>query len=289
MKIKVCNISFIVSPFFIMVFVFYIYSGYILQASYFFAMIIAHEFAHFIMFLYYKIKVESIELMPFGGKITYNRFIIKPVQEVSIFISGPICNLFTGLVLQFLGIDYYYIKANYFLFLLNILPLMPLDGGKIFRLFLSQHIGYLKANRIIYASTYTIIGIINIFILIFFREYRIIFSSIIFSLFIIWETYNENRTFVYTFMKEIIYKKEMIHKEKIMNIRQIVAIDSIPARAVLNYFLPNKYHLIFLLNNEAVLYEIIDEVQLIDAILNLGLNCTLKDIITHKRSETNER
>ncbi|SHF02817.1 stage IV sporulation protein FB [Caldanaerobius fijiensis DSM 17918] len=279
---------FTINPSFVFILIFYGWSGYLLQASYFFAMILIHELAHFSMFLCYKVKVKNIELTPFGGKITYERSVLDLRQEMVILMAGPISNLLVGIALQFLGINGYYIQANYFLFLLNILPLVPLDGGKFSKLFLSQYIGHLKATRILCVFTYIIIVIVDIFVLIFIGGYKTVLNIAIFTLFVAWETYKESKEAIYTFMREIVYKKELIYKKKIMSTRHIVAMDTVTLKSILNSFVPNKYHLIVLLDENAMSYKIVDEIQIIDAILDLGLNHTLKDVI-NKRSETNEK
>ena len=105
----------------------------------FFALLLCaflHEGGHLVAMHFCKIPIEKLTILPFGISITVkDGYLINYTDELKCALSGPLVNLITGLI--FIVIQNYFkvdcrflIICNLFLFLLNILPIMPLDGGR---------------------------------------------------------------------------------------------------------------------------------------------------------------
>lgn len=111
---------------------------------------ILHELGHLIAGFIFKFKVEKIELLPIGVSISfsipveeYNQKIGKgnalEIKKILIALAGPITNFliaFVTLVLDFsflgeLAISIVY--ANLLIALFNLLPIYPLDGGRVLK------------------------------------------------------------------------------------------------------------------------------------------------------------
>ncbi|MCG8483533.1 MAG: hypothetical protein MJA31_09520 [Clostridia bacterium] len=95
-----------------------------------------------------------MELNLWGGVLNMQDYVLKPSHEIVILISGPLVNLLNALAFNFL---YQYFShplikeivfVNTVLGTFNLMPISPLDGGKIIRLYLSYFIGYGKAIKI---------------------------------------------------------------------------------------------------------------------------------------------
>lgn len=93
-------------------------------------------------------KPEKLEIMPFGFSISfklhttdYNKKILKAnileIKKIIVAVSGPAINLFFILVILFSNITSIKsseaIYANLLIILFNILPIYPLDGGRILK------------------------------------------------------------------------------------------------------------------------------------------------------------
>ncbi len=125
-----------------------------------FICVLLHEYGHALMARRYGISTQDIILTPIGGIARLNGFPNKPALEIMVAIAGPLVNVVILLVvvgvLKLLGagipnpelVDYsifthpigflYMIMVmNGLLFLFNLIPAFPMDGGRIFRALLS--------------------------------------------------------------------------------------------------------------------------------------------------------
>lgn len=93
-------------------------------------------------------KPNKIEIMPFGFSISfklkikdYNKKIIKgnilEFKKIIVAISGPLTNLLIILGALLMKIEYIPVNvvvyANIIILLFNLLPIYPLDGGRILK------------------------------------------------------------------------------------------------------------------------------------------------------------
>ncbi len=136
-----------------------------------------HELGHSVVAQNFKIKVNSIMLLPIGGVATMERMPDEPWHEFLIAIAGPAVNFLLALILLpvtllAVGADirsagapdlWTYLRtlqepgvtslltnllsANILLALFNLLPAFPMDGGRILRALLALAMPYVKATR----------------------------------------------------------------------------------------------------------------------------------------------
>ena len=157
-----------------------------------FLVIIIHETGHIITSLYYGWKIKKISISLCGGYIYYDEVIDKPFkEEFLISISGFLIQLlflFITFILyknNFLdGKDFYLIKKyNTAVLLFNMLPIIPLDGSKIFNLFLNVFLSYKVSLKILnLISFFTLAIIILCFLLLNIQvecSYIMVFSFLI--------------------------------------------------------------------------------------------------------------
>ena len=100
------------------------------QKIYFIAymFIIMHELTHMITALLLNVDIEEINLTIFGANAKYSGK-INPLKDLIISISGPLASLCFG----FLYNNNTYFLINMMIIILNIVPIYPLDGGRIVR------------------------------------------------------------------------------------------------------------------------------------------------------------
>ena len=131
----------------------------------YFLLLLIHELGHAITGILLGYKLEKIVFYPLGGVSIFNLPINIPIKkELLILIMGPIMQI-VGYV--FLFNFYSFIKTyHYTLLIFNLLPIYPLDGGRIINLLFNYKINYLISFNIIYIiSLIMLFGllIINIF------------------------------------------------------------------------------------------------------------------------------
>lgn len=127
----------------------------------FFASIVLHELGHSLVALRKGCRVREIMLLPIGGVAQLDRMPTRPRDEFHVAIAGPAVSLGLYLAGRLLahaarGIGFHSAArvfamlgaVNFMLALFNLLPSFPMDGGRIFRAWLTPKLGRLIATRI---------------------------------------------------------------------------------------------------------------------------------------------
>jgi len=139
-----------------------------------FGCVVLHEFGHGLMAQEYGVRVRNITLFPFGGAAFIEQMPMRSRAEMLITSAGPMVNIAIAVallpVLLLIGIfdgsssvgDYvhylnevsvgglvvYLFFANITLFLFNLLPAFPMDGGRLVRAGLSSVMSRERATSI---------------------------------------------------------------------------------------------------------------------------------------------
>jgi Zn-dependent protease len=136
----------------------------VLLAATLFASILAHELGHAVIARRLGVPIAGIDLHMFGGVAKMAAPPRSPNDEIAIAIAGPIVSLALagallgahalagGGVLLWLG------SANLMLALFNLVPALPLDGGRVFRALLAKRRG-------LYRGTLTAVRVARVFAL----------------------------------------------------------------------------------------------------------------------------
>lgn len=143
---------------------------------------IVHELGHLVAGLALGYKVEEIKLTPMGLRLQfkvkskeYNEKIKNGnrlnVKKAIIAIAGPITNLIIFIVLMLLQkLDFTFtntyiyqiiIYSNILIAIFNMLPIYPMDGGRVINEILKIIIGYKKAYKITYILSKTLLIILT--------------------------------------------------------------------------------------------------------------------------------
>ena len=119
-----------------------------------------HELGHSIFAMRYGVKIESINLYVLGGVAQLEEIPNRPGEEAKMALAGPVTSFILGgifwLLLTFLdpgqavprfmlGFLFY---VNVAVGIFNLIPALPLDGGRILRSLLSLKISHYRATEI---------------------------------------------------------------------------------------------------------------------------------------------
>jgi Zn-dependent protease/CBS domain-containing protein len=131
-----------------------------------FVCVVLHEFGHIIAARRYGIRTPDVTLLPIGGVASLERMPEKPSQEIVVALAGPAVNVVIALVLiVLLGAQFDLSQmaqleqaqttligriaaANVVLFVFNLIPAFPMDGGRVLRALLAMWLGYTRATRV---------------------------------------------------------------------------------------------------------------------------------------------
>lgn len=119
-----------------------------------FASVLAHELGHSVVARSRGVPIAGIDLHMFGGVAKMTAPPRSPNDEIAIALAGPAVSLLLGgaalglnAALPF-GLLLWLGGANLMLGLFNLLPAIPLDGGRVLRALLAKRRGLLGGTRL---------------------------------------------------------------------------------------------------------------------------------------------
>lgn len=112
-----------------------------------FGSVALHELGHSVVARAKGGYIKEIVLYPFGGAAKIANLSSKPIDEMLIALAGPAVSLILGLFLLPFSLTHDLGRLNMILFFFNILPVFPMDGGRVLRAALTIKNGRLNATR----------------------------------------------------------------------------------------------------------------------------------------------
>src|SRR5680860_1440631 len=139
-----------------------------------FGLVTIHELTHSLVARKFGVEVKNITLLPIGGMASMSEIPRDPRQELAISVAGPLSNVVLALVMAvgaalfvnlgdltdpdhlasllmgtgFKSAYFYLMAVNVMLAVFNLLPAFPMDGGRVFRAFLTLRVGRPRATRL---------------------------------------------------------------------------------------------------------------------------------------------
>lgn len=128
-----------------------------------FGFVVLHEYGHALMARRFGIHTREITLYPIGGVAMLERMPESPRQQMLIALAGPAVNFAVALLLAVLmllgGVPFgdgesllsevgsVLLAANLTMGLFNLIPALPMDGGRVLRAFLQLRTSPWQATR----------------------------------------------------------------------------------------------------------------------------------------------
>lgn len=141
----------------------------------FYVSILVHEIAHIIVALLLKVNVNELLLMPVGVCAVYNEN-ITPKKEIIVSIAGPLMSLIISLFSK----DVLISNVNLLIMILNLIPIYPLDGGRLQKNFFVTKFEYrkgIKISQIVSDFFIIVLFIFAIIFIVYLKNYYLLFVA----------------------------------------------------------------------------------------------------------------
>lgn len=213
----------------------FLFSGYKSNLLYLLLVFLIHELGHVFFCKLFNIRIQSIEIFPYGGVIKLNHQLNVEIYKEFFISAGGI--LFQ-VVFEIINIIYFrnhlFSYFNIAFLKINLIPIIPFDGHKIIWCFFSKYLPFF------YAKFFSLILSILFLVILFFYELVFIKINIVFIIFSLCFTFKEikminyviNRFYLERLLSEFKFLKTKYHSNK--NLKLI-------KRNVLSFFLDEEY------------------------------------------------
>lgn len=273
-----------VHPLFFIMLVFLCIGGAHTLVFAFFTVLLLHEAAHCLCAFYLHIPVAQIELTPFGGSMEIHQVdALPPGKAFLLSCAGPLCNAFFLAVSLLIAWRYalysdmliYFIQGNLFMLLLNLLPVLPLDGGRMLLALLTKWFDRARTLRILL----TLSRLLSVFLIVsgfIFMH----FSLVTLGCYLLYAAAIEEKTGVSRYLAAFISRRIRFEKQKALPVQSLCASSALPVFMLIPHLHPGAYHVIEVLQDDTLTHlgQIHDD-ALLSAILDQS-HLTLGELLS---------
>ncbi len=239
-----------------------------------------HELGHFLAGKVLGIPIDSIELTPFGGVITVEGLpSFLPLRKAVFAIAGPAASALGCFLAAFLAnaswvnlsFAIHFARSNLLLFCINLLPVLPLDGGRIIRALLEKVMGFQTGTRtLVWIGYGTGIGLGLLSLLMAFHG--ILNPAPAFAgIYLCYAAAQEVKQGTGHYINSLIVRRQHLEKNQVLPVEFLAVSDNTPLPALLRHLSPGKYHIIYQIDEDGMTCKkILDEKALCDSLLQTG-------------------
>lgn len=176
----------------------YIFLGKQVETIVYLMVILIHEYAHYVAASFCSVKMEGVEITPFGGCLKGEMLGVSPKKTLIITLSAPLINIFSSITLFALWWIYPTIYpytecvcySNLAIGTINLLPCYPLDGGRAVLAFFDDK--RKAAAKVVFILTVMFaVALFGMFVLSLFFTMNL--SMLMMSVFLFWGAFYQSK------------------------------------------------------------------------------------------------
>ncbi|MCY9663760.1 M50 family metallopeptidase [Paenibacillus alginolyticus] len=254
-------------------------TGYFLEAVTLFGIVLVHEFGHLAAANGFGWRVREVQLLPFGGVLIVDELGTAPTrEELIVSLAGPLQHVWmilVALLMKWVDVGAsswwdYFIEANLMIGLFNLIPVMPLDGGKVMQSLLGYLLSY--HNTILYTTWISMILSLAIIVIAIIQliNGHLPLNILAIGIFLLVSNWYAYRQLPYHFFRFLIGRgNRMSQLLSRGTLAQPIVITKHRTMAeTLKLFMREKYHLIYIVGETGRIQAVLPEQQLVSGYLD---------------------
>lgn len=286
---KIAGIELIVSYWFIAMILFFSLAGMMMKVVLVFSAVLWHELAHAGAAMILGFTVREVELLPFGGVARIEGLgVASSKGEIIIAAAGPVASMVLAAIVYgcmfYMNLrtemwDFYY-KTNLMLAAFNMIPGLPLDGGRIFRAWLALHMDYAKATAIT-AGISKGVSMLLIGILIF--QYvsgsTVNITFLVVAIFLYTTAKSETKIAGFRTLRIMAQKKSLLRVRGMMPTTHLTVVEGVLLKDIVRLFQPDQYYVMLVVNTDCKARGTITETEVWEELPKKGLHASIGELI----------
>ena len=243
-----------------------------------FGVVLIHELSHLLCAIFMGVEIKSIVILPFGMTLRLTNNLIRyPKKEIMIALSGPLSNVIMIVIALFFYKSYgenlnflLFLIVNWSVLILNLIPVPPLDGGRILRAVLIKASGLMASAKVIQKLSrffVTVICALGVFILVATRGNP---SLCIIGAFLAFSLIEEKRSSDFLIMNELINEKEKFKQHSLIPTSTLTIGYRTPAYKVIKKLNLSTFYIVYIVDDSLKIIKTATESDFIRAVKNKG-------------------
>ena len=249
-----------------------------------YSIMLIHELAHLAAALYIGLMPSKIVVYPCGLNLKLkNKMVYSLADEIILYAAGPLSNICMALIsLPFVKnaewVRVFYIQ-NVALFVLNMLPVLPLDGGIILKKTAAYFVGGKAADNIMKFISVIIIVILSCIggYLAYINNFN--YSVCFLVLFLLCNIFTASEKYNIDFIRELMFYKEKGRRYNNQKVKTVLMEENSDPKTVASKFATGCYYVVFCVDKNGKISDILTETEILNRILNRKECCCKKESI----------
>jgi stage IV sporulation protein FB len=254
-------------------------TGYFFELVTLFGIVLIHELGHVTAARMFGWRIREICFLPFGGvAVTEESGNVPAHEEIVVALAGPLQHVWmiaAAALFSYLGIwdagwTAYFIQGNLMVGLFNLLPVPPLDGGRIFQALCSYWVSYHR--------TIALCAIIGMGLSVFLIGWAVLgavgggiqLNMLVIGIFLLTSNWYGYRHRMYHFLRFLLSREGRTFGmiDQGIHARPIVIGRSMTVRQTVKMLMRERYHLIYIIGSRGAIQGVVPEQRIVNAYLH---------------------